>query len=495
MKTYSALILFVLLAYCCKDKYRDQIWPQFRGVNGTGIASEFSNPPITFEDKNLIWKTELPVGASSPVIWNDKLFLTGFVESNKELQTICINRRNGKILWKKFLNPNKIENYSTVAGSPAQSSVTTDGERVIAYFGSCGLISYDMQGNLQWEYPLVCNEEMYGSATSPVITVDKVILINDFGSTRFLLALNKKDGREVWKSVLPGPSYPAGTGYSSPCIYNDRIFVHLVGEISSFSIADGSLLSKYQYVTKGVTSPIIGGDKVIAACWYNLSEEDQRGNFPPYDELIKKYDKNHNGTVSKTEFPDDMILFQRPEIKEFEGANAMVKYAWDAFDNNHDNELTHHEWDETLEYIKNTFYKPADLIAFKVDASGELTDSAILWRVRGNIPEVPSPIFYKQRIYMIKDGGILTCVDSESGKIIYNTRIGNPGPYIASPVAGNGQLYITGFNGKMKVIKADDSFKVIGQHDFKENIAATPAIIGNTIYIRTKTHLFAYSNK
>ena len=87
----------------------------------------------------------------------------------------------------------------------------------------------------------------------------------------------------------------------------------------------------------------------------------------------------------------------------------------------------------------------------------------------------------------VKDGGIVTCVDPESGKVIYTIRIGNPGPYIASPVAANGFIYFSGYNGKMKIVKAGDKFEVAGEYDFKDNLAATPAIIGNTIFIRTKT--------
>lgn len=259
---------------------------------------------------------------------------------------------------------------------------------------------------------------------------------------------------------------------------------------------DGSLLSRFQINTEGVSSPIIVGDKVVTACWFNFSEADQRGNLPSYDELVKNWDKDLNGKISKAEFPDDMILCQRPEINDFEGGSpALVKSLWGRyFDQNNDSEIVREEWIASLEWV-NSFYKPSGLIAINLDSQGELSDNSILWRVKDNIPEVPSPIFYNNRIYMIKDGGTLTCVNPESGKVIYTTRIGNPVPYIASSVAANGFIYIIGFNGRLKVVKAGDSFVTAGQYDFKENIGATPAIIGNTIYIRTKTQLLAYSNK
>jgi outer membrane protein assembly factor BamB len=495
MKTCFAFIVSFLLVCVCNAQPQDQIWPQFRGLNGSGVAVETSRPPIVFVEGNVLWKTVLPQGVSSPVIWKDKLLITGFVESSKEFQTICINRSDGKLLWSSIVKPDTIEKYSTSVGSPAQSTVTTDGERVIAYFGSCGLFCYDMQGKLQWKYPMACNKGTYGSATSPVISGDKLIFINDIGSIRYLLALNKNNGSQVWKTRLTNPSFPNTGGHSAPCIYNDKIFVHLVGGISCFSMKDGSLLSRFQLVTEGVSSPIIVGDKVVTEGWFNLSEADQRGNLPSYDELVKNWDKDQNGKISKTELPEDMIVFQRPEIKEFKNTSSTVKDLWGIFDKNKDNEIIREEWDASLDWLKNTFYKTAGLIAINLENRGELSDSSILWRVPENIPEVPSPIFYRNRIYMIKDGGTLTCVDPVSGKVIYSTRIGNSGAYMASPVAANGFIYIIGFYGRMKVIKAGDSFAIAGQYDFKENIGATPAIIGNAIYIRTKTQLFAYFNK
>jgi outer membrane protein assembly factor BamB len=486
-----------LIGCVCNAQSQDQIWPQFRGLNGSGVAAESSRPPIVFEEGNLLWETALPPGVSSPIVWKDKLFITGFVERNKELRTICINRSDGKLLWCSIVKPDTIEKYSTAVGSPAQSTLTTDGERIIAYFGSCGFFCYDMHGKLQWKYPMQCNKGTYGSATSPVIAEDKLIFVCDVGSIRYLLALNKKDGSKVWKTNLPNSSIQSNTGgHSAPCIFSDKIFVHHLGSVSCFSIKDGSLLSRFQINTEGVSSPVIVGNKVVTACWFNFSEADQRGKLPSYDELVKKWDKDLNGKISKAEFPEDMILCQRPEIKDFEGGSPVrVKSLWGRyFDQNKDGEIVLEEWNASLEWV-NSFYKPSGLVAINMDNRGELSDNSILWRVEDNIPEVPSPIVYNNRIYMIKDGGILTCVNPESGKVIYSTRIGNPGPYIASPVAANGFIYIIGFNGRLKVVKAGDNLEIAGQYDFKESIGATPAIIGSTIYVRTKTQLLAYTGK
>lgn len=95
---------------------------------------------------------------------------------------------------------------------------------------------------------------------------------------------------------------------------------------------------------------------------------------------------------------------------------------------------------------------------------------------------------------MIADGGFLTCINPETGNIIYQTRVGNPGAYFATPVAANGLIYLFGYNGRLTVIKAGDKFKIVTRYNFKDNIVATPAIIENSIYIRTKKGLLAYSD-
>jgi outer membrane protein assembly factor BamB len=493
MKTTAVFILLFSSAFLSSAQKQDEVWPQFRGLNGSGVALQSAKPPVVFNESNLLWKTLLPQGFSSPVIWKDKLFVTGFIESKKELQTVCLDRVKGEIIWSRSVLPDTIEKFHSISG-PAQSTVVLDGERVVSYFGSCGLFCYDIDGNLLWKRQMPCNKATYGSATSPVITGDKLIFVYDIGAIPYILALNKKTGSEIWKTILKKPSIPNVGGHSVPCINNDIIYVHRVGEIAGFSVKDGSQLCNYKLLTEGVSSPIIAGNKVVTACWYNFSEENQRGKLPSFDELIKNYDKNQNGTISKTELPEELIFYSRPE-SDLDGTSRTVKSFFGSFDTNRDNEILKQEWNEGLKLLDEVYYVPAGLVAIDLKSRGELSDSSVLWRVPANIPEVPTAIFFKNRIYIVKDGGILTCVDPESGKVIYSTRIGNSGPYLASPIAANGFLYIFGFNGKMKVIKAGDKLEIAGQYDFKENIGATPAIIGNTIYIRTKTQLLAYTSK
>jgi len=120
-------------------------WPAFRGPNSSGVLAD-AKPPIKIGPTNLVlWKIQVPWSPSSPCIWDDQIFLTTFADN--ELQTRCYQRADGKLAWSRGLKPDKLEIYHGTESSPAASTPATDGERVVSYFGSFGLICYDSKGN------------------------------------------------------------------------------------------------------------------------------------------------------------------------------------------------------------------------------------------------------------------------------------------------------------------------------------------------------------
>jgi hypothetical protein len=127
-------------------------WPQFRGPNGSGI-SESAKPPTVFAPgTNQLWKIPVPAGMSSPSVTRDWIFLTAF--EDEKLATLCYARRDGKLFWKADAKAEKIEEFNASEGSPAASTVATDGKSVVSYFGSCGLICYDVKGKELWRHAL-----------------------------------------------------------------------------------------------------------------------------------------------------------------------------------------------------------------------------------------------------------------------------------------------------------------------------------------------------
>src|ERR1044071_7987463 len=115
-------------------------WPQFRGPNSSGIGE--GKPPVEFgPNQNVLWKTAVGPGLSSPINANGRVFLTEFDRATKQLATLCIDQRTGKILWRRTVAPTDIEKVHEIS-SPAAPTPTADGERVYVYFGSYGLVSY-----------------------------------------------------------------------------------------------------------------------------------------------------------------------------------------------------------------------------------------------------------------------------------------------------------------------------------------------------------------
>ena len=169
-------------------------WPNFRGTNCSGVASPDQDPPVSFgPNKNVLWKIALPGGHSSPCIWGDRIFISGYKEEGKVLKMLCIDRKSGKIKWEENIPVEAFEKFNAVS-NPATATPTTDGERVYFYFCSFGMICYDFDGKLQWKFPMSLPKSYNdnGIGTSPVITGNMVIL-NCFGymNDPCLLAINK----------------------------------------------------------------------------------------------------------------------------------------------------------------------------------------------------------------------------------------------------------------------------------------------------------------
>src|SRR6516162_2316744 len=125
-------------------------WPQFRGPNASGVASSDATPPV--ELKQPRWKQPLPVGHSSPAVWNDRIFLTAF-DGSKKLELLCLGATDGRILWRHGITVNEVEETHVVS-NPATATPLVDADRVYVYFSSYGLKAFTHSGDLVWDLPL-----------------------------------------------------------------------------------------------------------------------------------------------------------------------------------------------------------------------------------------------------------------------------------------------------------------------------------------------------
>ena len=215
-------------------------WNQFRGPNGQGVMNA-DNVPVHFgPDSNVLWKTAIDEGQSSPVIWGDRIFLTTYSPKNQdELTTVCLDRKQGRILWRKSVSAGKKVRYHSMNG-PASPTPAVDHKHVYVYFGTYGLLCYDHDGTKVWEHRLEPPANQYGTSVSPILYKDKVILVLDDNDRKSrLLAVNRDTGTTVWEQ--PRALFQAG--WSTPMIWRHALGDELVvlgsRRLTSYDAATG----------------------------------------------------------------------------------------------------------------------------------------------------------------------------------------------------------------------------------------------------------------
>jgi len=447
----------------------DAPWPQFRGPGGAGVAD--GQKPVTDLQNHLLWQAPVPPGASSPVVVGDRIFLTGF-DAGK-LFTFCVSRKDGKELWRAEAPATAIEHYHAVEGSPAASSVATDGERVVAYFGSCGLFCYDLDGKEQWKVPMAVAETNndFGSGTSPIIGEGRVYLVRDLVKDSALFCFDLQTGKQLWKTPRDG----FFTSYSTPLLWKHDGQTELV-------VGGGLRLKSYDPATGAerwfvrempsvnCTTPVASDDMLYFGGWTPGGVD---APMPEFSELLKA-DTDKDGALSKAE-----------------SAQTFIKDFFSGFDANKDGFIKQDEWDTMLKYLRSG---KVGVVGIKAGAKGDATETNVAWRVERGLPYVPTPLVYQGRLYFLKDGGMASSFDAHTGKPFYTqSRLGLDGAVYASPVAADGRIYGINLRGTAFVFAAGgDKPEVLGKADLGERACATPAIVDNIVYYRTATKLWAF---
>jgi len=250
-------------------------WPNWRGAAMNGISAEKGLPVTWTETENVRWKVPLAGGGmSTPIVWGDQIFLTQALDKAGTHRALtCFSRKDGHVIWQQdteFKGPKE----STYEGEPhyCSASPTTDGERVVAFFASAGLVCYNMKGNQQWFKDLGRCEQLWGTASSPVIYKNLVLLNFGPGERSFLIAFDKKSGDEKWRITVPGKFGTSqkdwmgswSTPIVSPHEGHDELVMAWPGEVKSYEPLSGKEL----WTCKGLgqleyTSPLVSADTVV----------------------------------------------------------------------------------------------------------------------------------------------------------------------------------------------------------------------------------------
>ena len=452
-----------------------QEWSQFRGPNGSGISTS-AGVPIEFgPEKNLLWKTPLPPGHSSPVLSRDRIFVTAFEGSH--LFVYCLQQADGKILWQREIQRPR-EDRLLKPNNPAAPSPVTDGTNVYAFFQDFGLISFTAEGKERWKLPLGPFNILYGFGASPILSGKMLILPVDQDTGSYMIAVDKDSGRVKWKVERPD----VVSGYSTPVLYTpakgpQQIIVPESFQLSAYSVADG----KRVWWVRGLACEM----KSIASMdreWLYVNgwgfPQNQPGRqiqVPPFADALAKMDADRDGKISRAESSGD------PMLKE--------EFAFGAFDLERDGFLNAREWD----MYRRMMAAENGLLAIRLGGQGDMTSTAIRWKYQRPVPQVPSTLLYQGVLFMVNDSGILLSFDPATGNVLKQARLrGAIDKYFASPVGAEGHVYLISQGGTVSVVRAAGEWDVLAVNELGEEVYGTPAIANGRIYIRTQNALYSF---
>ncbi len=422
-----------------KDNY-ERNWPQWRGPNMDGVALHGSPPVEWSEGKNIAWKIEIPgKGASTPIIWNDLIFLQTAVPFGEKLEArqgqrdwqaedrpifqglryvpsekqqrfvaLAVNRKTGKTVWQNVLHAAQPHEGVHPTNTWASASPVTDGERVVFFFGSNGLYVLDMRGNLVWQKDLgsLVTRNGWGEGASPALYDGNIVVNWDHEEQSFIAAFNLETGEELWRQ-----GRDEVTAWFTPLVVEHGGKKHVVTtgakHVRGYDLETGEELWQGPGLTvNAIPSPVTSGRMLYLTSGY-------RGN--------------------------------------------------------------------------------ALLAVLLEKARGSLEQSgAILWRYDHDTPYVASPLLYKNSLYFIKHfRGVLTSLDVKSGKPNYGPlRLGDLKMIYASPTAADGRVYLPGRGGKTLVFEHGKEFKILAVNELDDGFDASPAIVGDELYLRGQKFLY-----
>ena len=395
-------------------------WTEFRGPQGTGIVRNAAIPERWSETENVRWKVPVHGRAwSSPVVLGQQVWLTTATPDGKQLYAMAFDAVTGKTIFDLKLFDVATPQFAHSFNTYASPSPVIEQGRVYVTFGSPGTAAIDAKsGKVIWERrDLECNH-FRGAGSSPIIFRDLLIMHFDGSDVQYVVALDKRTGRTVWKT-------PRSVDFKD---------VEPNGKIK----ADGDF-------RKAFATPIIvtvGSEPVLIS----------PGSMAAYG-----YDPLTGKELWRLEERTSFSASTRPVT-----GHGLVFYT--------------------------TGFNTGQVLAVRPDGRGDVTETHVAWRSTRGAPKKPSLLLHDDLLFMVNDNGVVACVEAKTGAEVWTARLNQT--YSASPISAGGRVYFFGEDGKATVIEAGRTFKVIAENTLDDGFMATPAIDGNALYARTKTHLY-----
>ena len=475
----SIFIAAVVSGFLAGEASADS-WPQFRGPNASGVSREAAPLPAEIgPGKNVLWQVEIPPGVSSPVIHGERIFLTG-EKPGRKLVTFALSTADGSLLWEKAAPLHEIEaTDKKPKGRLATPSCATDGQRVVSFLGSSGLLCYSVSGEVLWHQDRGPFKDRRVATSSPIIVDGKAVLLQDHEGGSFLETFDLTTGKTVWRADRTF----FARSYNTPIVWspNEKPLLVAVGSglVTTYDLASG----KAAWIVRGTSSVANatavndGKDRLFVA---SANPGPKREGQLTFEQLVERDDANSNGKLEHNELKTGFLNEIFPD-----------------YDEDSDGVLSKSEHDAVHKYLH--FCQNGMLAVSGKPASDQpsfnRTDSATLWQVKKGIPRTASPIYYDGHLYCINDRGVFVSLNAESGEIVKMARTPAGGKYFGSPVLGDGKIYFASDRGEITVVTAEPEWEVVSSDTFGEPCYPSPAIAGGRIYVRTESKLYCFAVK
>ncbi len=353
----------------------------FRSDGGVPTSDQAPLPGDLGDGQILVWKAGLPAGHSTPCVTADRIFLSLF--EKQQLATVALDRKTGKRLWKKVIQVESIEPTHNT-GSPASPSPASDGERVYVFFGSYGLVCYDLEGQLLWDKRLGPFHDDFGAASSPILVDDKVILNEDHDSGSFLIAVHKLSGKTLWKAPRSGHT----RSYSTPVVWNSegRATVIVAGalQLTAYDAQSGERTWWINGLARIVNpTPVLGQNRLFVASWSPGGDTKTRIVMSDWSTASHQWDKDGNKILAGEELPEGDVK-GRLSIIDLDRDGGGNQFEWE-------------KYARVFELARNS------ILAVRPGGQGDLTATNTLWSYPRGVPYVTSPVLYRQVVYMVKN--------------------------------------------------------------------------------------------
>ena len=444
----SRLVPIVLLAVLititpCSLLAADS-WPQFRGPSGDGNANGQSVPTEFGEDSNVAWKTSLPGRAwSSPVVAGGVVWVTTAVERVPSEEERLEMLQESGVEKKKF---NQLAIAKSIDLQLLQIDVAT--------------------GSMKEPIELATVENpdpihSLNSYASPTPVTDEKHIYCHFG-TYGTFCLERSSGKMLWERRVT-LEHSVGPG-SSPFLMGNKLVLIQDGVDRQYVMALDKATGETLWEKDRPEMVAPSGDMKKAFCT-PISIKDESGR----DQLIcmgsqwiVSYDPATGDEIWKVHHGKGFSVVPRPVFGE------------------------------GVVYFSTGFGKP-ELWAVKVDGSGDVSDTHVLWTQKQGIPAKPSPLLHDGLIYVMADNGVASCLDIADGEIVWKKRIG--GDFSSSPTLAGGNIYFGSQGGKISVIKPGREVDVIAENAIEGQIMASPAVVDNAMIWRTNHALYRFQTK